>query len=268
VTSPRDVDHAAVGWRESGTGDEAVLLLHGLGGSRLSWEPQLAALAGDRRVVAWDQPGYGASPPPPGRLTFAGLAGAVAGLLDLLDLPRAHLVGLSFGGMIAQHTAIAHPDRVASLALLSTSPAFGLDGTTPAEWRAARLAPLDRGLRPADFAGDVLRAIAGPDLTPDALAQQQAAMSRISADGLRAAIDCLVTHDTRDALHAVRAPALVLVGALDGETPVPYAQALADGIPGARLEVVPGAGHLLNAEAPARVNALLSRHFDAARVTA
>jgi pimeloyl-ACP methyl ester carboxylesterase len=86
-------------------------------------------------------------------------------------------------------------------------------------------------------------------------------MERISADGLRAAIDCLVTHDTRADLHRISAPALVVAGALDDETPVAYAQVLADGIPGARLDVVDGAGHLLNAEAPDAVNALLAEHL-------
>jgi len=262
-----DMERAGFGWREAGDGD-AVLLLHGLGGSRLSWEPQLSALAAHRRVVAWDQPGYGASAPLDGPMTFTGLADAVARLLDVLEVERAHLVGLSFGGMVAQYAALAHPRRVASLALLSSSPAFGLDGTTPQAWRAARLAPLDAGRTPADFADEVLRAISGPDITPAALAEQRAAMARISSDGLRAAIDCLVTHDTRADLHRIAAPTLVLVGDHDEETPVAYARALADGIPGARLEVVAGAGHLLNAEAPDAVNALLAEHFGALEAAA
>lgn len=260
MESARDVEREGLAWRERGAG-EAVLLLHGLGGSRIAWEPQFDGLSDRWRVIAWDMPGYGASAPAGGPLTFAGLADAVARLLDLLEVDRAHVVGLSFGGMVAQHTALRHPGRVASLALLSSSPAFGLDGTTPEAWRAARLAPLDEGLSPADFADDVLRAIAGPDIAPEALAGQRAAMQRITSDGLRAAIDCLVTHDTRADLSRIAAPALVLAGALDEETPVAYAQVLAGGIPGARFEVIEGAGHLLSAEAPGEVNELLAEHF-------
>ncbi|MFZ9629054.1 MAG: alpha/beta fold hydrolase [Ilumatobacteraceae bacterium] len=260
------VDHEGGGfsWREAGV-DRAslpILLLHGLTGSRLSWEPQLVALCADRRVAAWDLPGYGQSTPADPSLGFRGLADAVVRWCDELGAPRVHLAGLSFGGMIAQYTAVYHPDRVASLALLATSPKFGLDGTKPDEWRAARLAPLDEGQQPIDFAPRVMRAIAGPHIMPDALQGQIAAAARVPADGLRASIEVLITHDSRPLLPSITAPTIVVVGELDGETPVAYAQALADGIPGAALHVVAGAGHLLNVEAPDAVTDLLRRHAD------
>jgi 3-oxoadipate enol-lactonase len=248
-------------WREAGAGTPPAIFLHGLGGSRISWDDQLRELGDDRHCAAWDAPGYGAAAPLPGPLTFAGLADAVARLADVLGPDRPHLIGLSFGGQIAQHAALAHPGRFRSLALLSTSPAFGLDGTRPEAWRAARLAPLDAGQEPADFAEPVLRGVAGPGISEEALAGQRAAMERISAAGLRRAIDCLVTHDLRGRLGAIDLPTLVLVGADDDETPPAYARAIADEIRGARLEIVPGAGHLLNAEAPAAVNALLREHL-------
>ena len=144
-----------------------------------------------------------------------------------------------------------------SLTLLSTSPAFGLDGTKPDEWRAARLAPLDAGREPADFADDVLAAIAGPHISAEAMAGQRAAMARISADALRTSIECLVTHDSTALLPTITAPTVCMVGDLDEETPVGYGFALADLIPGARLAVIPMAGHLLNVEAPEAVNRLL-----------
>jgi 3-oxoadipate enol-lactonase len=252
-----DVDGAPVAWREAGTGS-VVVLLHGLGGSRTAWAPQLDALSGDHRVVAWDLPGYGASPPLAGPLTFPALADAVAGLLDTLDVDRAPLVGLSLGGMVALHTALERPDRVAGLVLLDTSPAFGLDGTDADEWRAARLTPLDAGLTPADFAEDVLRSVAGPGFSGGALDEAVAAMARIPAAGLRSVIDLLPTHDVGARLCEITAPTLVVVGELDDETPLAYSEALAAGIPGARLEVVAGSGHLSNLEQPEAVNRLLA----------
>ncbi len=241
----RDVELDGWAWRECGEGP-AVLFLHGLGGSRTSWDAQLAVFDGSCRCVAWDMPGYGAAAPLAGPLTFAALADAVIGLCDAASLDQPHLVGISFGGMIAQHAVLAYPGRFASLTLLATSPAFGLDGTLAADWRAARLAPLDRGLEPADFADAVLRSIAGPSITDEALAGQRGAFERISAAALRRSIDCLVTHDTRARLHEIRLPTRVMVGELDAETPVAYARALADAIPDATLTIVPGAGHLLN----------------------
>jgi len=261
VTEPRDIEAGGLAWREAGEGAPPLILLHGLGGSRTSWDAQLRALSGERRCVAWDAPGYGAAAPLPGRLTFPALADAVARLADALGPERPHLAGLSFGGQIAQHAALAHPHRFRSLTLLSTSPAFGLDGTEPDAWRAARLAPLDAGREPADFAETVLRGVAGPGISEPALASQIAAMERISGDGLRHAIECLVTHDLRGRLREITLPTLVLVGALDDETPPAYAEAIAAEIPGARLDIVPGAGHLLNAEAPDIVDALLRAHL-------
>lgn len=263
MTNAADVEGAHFAWRESGDGP-ALVLLHGLGGSRLSWEPQLRALGSEHRVVAWDMPGYGASAALAGEVTFTALADAVIDLFDALGAATAHLAGISFGGMIAQYVAARYPSRVLSLTLLSTSPAFGLDGTKPDEWRAARLAPLDAGREPADFADGVLAAIAGPLISPEAMAGQRAAMARVTGTALRSSIDCLVTHDSRGLLPTITAPTLCAVGELDEETPVAYAFALADLIPGARLVVVPQAGHLLNVEAPDAVNQLLDEQMQRA----
>lgn len=263
VTSATDVDGERFAWREAGSGSP-LLLLHGLGGSRLSWEPQLAGLAAGHRVIAWDMPGYGASAPLDGPVTFAALADAVADLLDVLDVSHTHLAGISFGGMIAQHAAARHPSRISTLALLATSPKFGLDGTKPDEWRAARLAALDARREPADFADEVLTGIAGPHILAEALAGQRAAMARVAGDALRRSIDCIVSHDSTMVLPTITAPTLCMVGELDEETPLAYAFALADLIPNARLAVIPMAGHLLNVEAPDDVNRLLMQHMERA----
>lgn len=261
----RDIDGGEFAWREAGErGGDAVVFLHGLGGSRLAWDAQLLSLADGYRCVAWDAPGYGCSAPLAAPLGFASLTAAVGRFLDALGVGAAHLVGHSFGGMICQYVAAADGSRVRSLALLSSSPAFGLDGTRPETWRAERLAPLEAGLEPRDFAEEVLRGIAGPSLTADALAGQRRAMDRVTGRALRAAVDCVVTHDARSVLHLIAVPTLVLVGELDTETPPAYAEAIARAVPGARLVVVPGAGHLLPAEAPRAVNRHLRDHLAAA----
>jgi 3-oxoadipate enol-lactonase len=263
VSPAIDVNGEQFAWRESGDGP-VLILLHGLGGSRLSWEPQLEGLADRHRVIAWDMPGYGASRPLEAEVTFTALADSVIAFLDTLGAGEVHLGGISFGGMIAQYVAARHPRRVLSLALLSTSPMFGLDGTKPDEWRAARLAPLDAGREPVDFAGDVLRAIAGPHISAAAMEEQRAAMARVTGRALRASIDCLVTHDSTALLPAITAPTVCMVGDLDQETPAAYGFALADLIPNARLAVIPMAGHLLNVEAPEAVNQLLDELMESA----
>ncbi|HET6171280.1 MAG TPA: alpha/beta hydrolase [Gaiellales bacterium] len=258
----RDVDALPVAWREAGSGP-LVLFLGGLGTTRTGFDPQLTAFASSYRCVAWDMPGYGASPLPPGGLSFPLLAGAAADLIETLGEQRAHLVGLSMGGQVALHTALLYPARVRSLALLDSSPAFGLDGTDPEAWKRLRLDALDAGETPASMAERVLRSIMAPAVGDPALAAAVASMSRISADGLRASVECLPSHDVRDRLGEIDVPALVLVGEHDEETPFSYAEALAAGIAGARLQIIPGAGHISNLEAPVAVNIALREHLDA-----
>jgi pimeloyl-ACP methyl ester carboxylesterase len=89
-------------------------------------------------------------------------------------------------------------------------------------------------------------------------------MSRISPAGLRAAVECLPSHDVRARLGEISVPTLVLVGERDEETPLSYAQALAAGIAGARLQIIPGSGHITSLEAPEVVNSALHEHLDAA----
>lgn len=268
MTEIRDVTWGQFAWREVNPAGHAdtIVLLHGLGGSRLSWEPQLVGLSARHRVIAWDLPGYGESNALEGPTTFTALADAVADLVTVLCEPTVHLVGISFGSMIAQYVAARHPSVIASLTLLATSPKFGLDGTGPDEWRAARLAPLDQGLEPADIAERVLATLAGPNITPAAMTGQIDAMSRMSSAALRRSIDCLITHDSRSILPTIVAPTLCLVGDLDDETPPAYAMAVADLIPGARLSLIEGAGHLLNVEAPDAVNSAILDHIARAGV--
>jgi pimeloyl-ACP methyl ester carboxylesterase len=256
---PEDHDASPTAWREAGSGPVA-LFLHGLGGSRTAWEPQLAGLADVRRCVAWDMPGYGASAGSPD--SFASVAAAAADLARLLSDEPVDVVGLSLGGMVAQHLALDHPEVVRSLVLLDTSPAFGLDGvTTEQGWLDARLAPLAAGQTPADMAPTVIGAIVGPKATDAQRAEAVAAMARIRADALHASCRMLVTHDTRADLPRITCPTLVAVGEHDEETPREYAEVVAGLVPGARLVVVPGAGHLANLEQPDAVNALIREHW-------
>ncbi len=250
----RDFD-GPIAWRESGAG-EPVVFLHGLGGSRTAWDLQLADLGDTWRCIAWDAPGYGASAPLTGRLTFAALAAAVVELLDAAAVERAHLVGLSMGGMIALHAALWAPARVGRLVLADTSAAFGADGTDPDEWRSSRVQRLDRGESVADIAPDVIAAVAAPGFAGPARDLAVAAHQRIDDWTYRQAVDCIATHDVVDRLGAITSPALVLVGELDRVTPPEYAVALAAGLPDARLEVLPGAGHLTPCEQPERFNEL------------
>lgn len=254
-----DVDSSPVAWREAGNGPTAVFL-HGLGGGRTAWRPQLAGLSDHRRCVAWDAPGYGESARV-SATSFGAYANAAVDFIDTVS-PEApvDLVGMSFGGMIAQYATAQAPSRIRTLTLLCTSPKFGLDGTDPDEWRAHRLSGLEAMGSPAAAAPAILSSLAGPNgahVVPEAVE----AMSRVPLAGLLDSLSTIASHDTRAILPTIHVPTLILVGELDEETPVAYAQAIDDLLPNSRMVVIPGAGHLLNLEAPEEVNALMLEHW-------
>lgn len=260
MSSPDFVDHVDfdVAWRECGDGPP-VVFLHGLGGTRSAWGAQLRPLQDRFRCIAWDMPGYGDSrliEP----LTFERIAQSLISLLDHLDLPQVDLVGLSFGGMHALHTALGFPDRVRRMVLADTSPAFGMDGTKATDWIASRLGPLDAGRTLGDAAPVIVDAITAEPLAGRVRWETIGAFSEISPEGFRAAVMCLPTNDIRSQLAEIEIPCCVIVGELDEETPVSYAQVLADGLPNAHFHVLDGIGHLSPAEDPKRFNELVS-HF-------
>lgn len=257
----RDVDAAPTAWREAGDGPAVAVFLHGLGGSRIAWRPQLDGLADTRRIVAWDAPGVGTSE----RVASCSFDSYVDRALALIDAvsPDApvDLVGTSFGGMIAQYTTARAPERIRSLVLISSSPKFGLDGTDPVEWRARRLAGLEEFGSTAAAAPPILSSLAGPNaqhVVPEAVE----AMARVTMDGLMDHLTTITTHDSRQILPTITVPTLALVGEDDDETPIAYSATIVELMPNAELAVIPGVGHLLNLEAPDAVNAAIRRHWE------
>ena len=145
---------------ESGTG-QPMIFLHGIGGDKHSFDDQIPHFAETYRVISWDMPGYGDSELPD-EMTFPVLADCLARMMDNLDIPSAIIVGHSMGGMVAQEFVRHYPERVDLLILSGTSPAFGKPG---GDWQKtfldARLAPLDQGQTPADFAEELVIGMLG-----------------------------------------------------------------------------------------------------------
>ena len=189
-----------------GIGPEAIFYLHGVGGDRTSFDAQIGAGGPGFAHIAWDMPGYGDSAALP-EMTFAALAEAALRLIDALHIERAHLVGHSMGGMIAQELVASHPDRVASLVLSATSPAFGkAGGDWQQEFLAARLAPLDEGKTPADLAPAIVEALVADGADGTDGADETAKAAAIEA------VDAMIPR-----LAALRADVVVVTG--DHSTP-------------------------------------------------
>ncbi len=235
----------------AGTGPRTVLFLHGIGGNRESFADEVPRLAKSWRALAWDMPGYGASPAI-APLTFEALAKAVVAVLDAEGAEKAVLVGHSMGGMIAQETAVRFPRRVSSLVLFATSAAFGgKDESFKNEFLAQRLAPLDAGKAMPEIAEELTRGLFGPSPPEAARRRAIASMAAIPAESYRAALECIVTFNRMDDLARIACPTLVLAAEHDRLAPPRTMERMAARIPGATYRCIAGAGHLANFEQPA-----------------
>ena len=231
---------------------EPILLAQGLGGNVEHWgDAFLDRLAARLEVIAYDHRGVGRSPGGPDPFSIADLADDAAGLLDHLGLERAHVLGLSMGGMVAQELALRHPERVRTLTLAGTfAGGESALGTYPPAVQAIARPLLRGGSPPAALAG---------------LVAQQARQWGVARDesALRTVLAQLAAvggHDTLARLGQVATPTLVLHGERDPAVPVANARILADAIPGARLEVLPGAGHIPFWQQPERCARLVAEH--------
>jgi 3-oxoadipate enol-lactonase len=239
-----------------------LVLGDSLGTTLAMWEPQLPALTRTHRVIRFDHRGHGGSPAPPGPYAIDDLGGDVVALLDRLGLERVSYVGLSLGGMVGQWLAINAPERVARLVLVSTSAHM-----PPAQGWHDRAA----AVREAGTTAAVADAVLGRWFTPEFGEQQPRVVAAYRemvaaspADGYAACCEAIADLDLRDALGRIAAPTLVLAGAQDPSTPPPHAQTIADGVPGARLEVLDPGAHLLNVERADDVTRLIRDHLEAA----
>ncbi|RKS76509.1 pimeloyl-ACP methyl ester carboxylesterase [Actinomadura pelletieri DSM 43383] len=245
-----------VSFRRSGRGPGA-LLLHGIGSSAASFAPQLDALGDALTMVAWDAPGYAGSPDP---TRPPGLDGYVDEAADLLRAELgpdpAHLVGVSWGGVIALRMAATRPDLVRGLIVIGASLGSGTDPERTARMRErpTRLARLG----PAEFARERGPRLLSPNADRELVETVVTTMAEaVRLPGYTAAAEAMASADLRRDLARISAPTLVLAGAEDTVTGPERAREIAAGIPGAALVTVPGAGHLANQEQPAIVNAWL-----------
>jgi 3-oxoadipate enol-lactonase/4-carboxymuconolactone decarboxylase len=235
------------------------------------WTPCLAPLLEQFRVIRIDTRGHGRSPAAGDTATAGCTADAsctigelgrdALGVLDELGIRRAHVAGLSLGGMVAMWLASHHPDRVARLVLICTSaylpPAAGwLDRATTvrAQGPGAITAPVvARWLTPELAARD-----------PELVASLHSMIAGTDAQSYAQCCDAIAAMDLRPDLPRIAAPTLVLAGSRDPATPPEHAQAIALGIPGARVGVLDPAAHLATAEQPATIARAMLDHLGGA----
>ena len=245
-----------------------VVLLGGLSQDHLGWAFQVPPLvAAGYRVITPDNRDAGQTGQTRAGYGIREMAGDTIGLMDVLGVPSAHVVGLSMGGMIAQEMAINDPDRVSSLTLVCTFAAIDQDlaGILRA-WRASRPHCNDvdftlmlsswlftyRFFQQAEAVNGFLQLVSSNPFPQ-------------SASGFQRQCDAVLTHDTRDRLKGITAPTHVIVGSEDNLTPPRLSRYLVEQIPGATLTEIPAAAHVLSIETPEAFNGALLGFLGAQR---
>lgn len=242
-----------------------MLLIRGLGSNADHWYEQIPAFSARYRVVIFDNRGVGRSGKPDCSYTIPMMAGDAVGLLKAIGIPRAHVLGMSMGGMIAQEMALRHPEKVhglilacthcggsqavrASQEILELFEAYLRTGTPEAAHRAARCL----------FSEETLQE------RPDVVEHYQEMSRRLPPEPrmLLHQLEALQGHDTWDALPYIQAPTLVLSGSEDLLVPPENSHLLAQRIPQARLEIIPGGGHQFMVERPEAFNQAVLRFLE------
>lgn len=250
-----EVDGLRIHYREDGEGDP-IVLLHGLAANFFVWGPWAQRLSTRFRVIRLDLPGHGLTgPDPEGRYSWSQVADLVVRFLDELDVPRATLIGNSFGGAIAWQIAARHPERVARLVLVAPV-GYTTDGQLP--WLLRLLAhpvtgPLLARLTPKGaFMQRVQQTHADPARVDLEQAERQYRLFRRAGnrDALRALLPGGGALETESLLERIRAPTLILWGAADPVLPPGNARRFARGIDNAEVVIIPSAGHVSMLEQP------------------
>lgn len=237
-----------------------VVLSNSLGATRGMWDPQVPVLAERYRVISYDARGHGESPAPPGPYTLDDLVDDVVALLDEVGAERAHLVGVSLGGMTAMRMAVRDPARVHRMVLLCTSAS-----TDAAPFRERAAAVRRGGTAP------LAQAVVSKWVTPGFAAAHPAVVQRLEEmvagsddEGYAACCEVVADVELRADLPRITAPTLVVSGADDLALPPEHQRVIAEAIPGAELITLSPAAHIPTVEQPLQVSGAILGHLDAA----
>ena len=245
----------------AGDDDRLCLFLHGIGGNRSNWNEQLGPAGSLMRAAAMDLRGYGDSSLGARHTIIDDYCDDILRVADHLNAGKLVLVGLSYGSWIATSFAMRHADRLAGLVLSGGCTGMSEAGPDEREaFRISREVPLNAGQVPADFAPAVVDAIAGPQAGSAARQALLHSMAAIPAETYRDALTCFTNPLERFDFSRMTMPVLMMTGEHDHLAPPHEIRAVAGRIwdsaprPDVRFEVIEGAGHVCNLEAPETFN--------------
>ena len=237
-----------IAYQRAGEGPPLVLV-HGAAADSRSWQPQLAALADEFTVVAWDEPGAGRSSDVPADFALEDYAGCLAEVIDALALGPAHVGGLSWGGTVVQELYRHHPELVATLVLVDSY--AGWKGSLPSEEVRARVEGARRMLAaPAEEFDPSLPGLFAGDPPAEFVPLLEGMAAAVRPDSLGTQLALMAEADQRDLLPNIAVPTLLIWGELDVRSPLSVARQFDQAIPDTTLVVIPGCGHVSNLERP------------------
>ena len=230
-----------------------LVLVHGAAEDGRVWQPQVAGLADELTVVAWDEPGAGRSSDLPAGFALPDYASCLAALIESVALGPAHVAGLSWGGTVVLELYRHRPELVATLVLVDTY--AGWKGSLPADEVRTRVEGLHRMLAaPAQEFDPTLPGLFAGDPPPEFVPLLEEIAHDVRPETLRAQLLLMAEADQRDLLPRISVPTLLIWGEQDARSPLDVARQLEDAIPAAKLVVLPDCGHVSNLEQPERFN--------------
>jgi len=238
----------AIAYDHAGEGP-LVIFMHGIGGNRSNWSDQVAHFAGRFHAVAWDARGYGGSDDYQGPLDFGDFAADLLRLIDHFGEDKAHLVGLSMGGRIAQDFYVRHPERVASLVLVSTFTGFHkFSEADRRKFVDLRKKPLVEGKEPKDIAPIVAKTLVGPNATPAQYERLVASMAALHKESYIKTVEATTMYDRDAELEAIAVPTQLVFGEFDSLTTKEMGEEMAGRVEGSEYVLIEDSGHLINLE--------------------
>lgn len=253
-------------WRETGTdAGLPLLLLHGIGSNSRAWAGQFAGFGAERRVVAWNAPGYcGSDLLPAPWPTPDDYAAAALALLDHLDIGRCIVIGQSLGAIMATALALRAPHRIAALALASPASGYGISRGDALPAKVQRRIDDVRSIGAAGLADLRAMALLTDAASPEARAIVHTAMAEVVPDGYVQAVRLLAAADLIADVGRLSMPGCVLWGGDDTITPPRACRAVADAFPNAYARELAGVGHGFATEAPEQFNSAVRPMIEAA----
>ena len=241
----------------AGTGD-MLLFLHGIGGCRKNWLPNLTAVADIGQAVAMDIRGYGESGDYDGAFSFDDAADDIERLMQHMGKERVHLIGLSMGGTLALHYAVRSPERVASLVLCSTTTSLSeLPDDELERFLEARRSKLARVDNMRDVARTMAELVLSPTSSPEVTEEMIESLASLRRANYLKALECAARYRFAGKLDSLKMPKLVVCGGEDRVIPSEQQRLLHARLTDAQFVFLPDAGHIVNLDAPIAFNLAL-----------